>query len=94
MVQLQPFHFLSTNGDSKGAIEYSTHQNLDEAIIQNVPENTYKLMNAEICNSTSDDLRCYNPWVQDCVSVGEYVRKNADEVNNDYTLRQMNSRSS
>jgi hypothetical protein len=34
----QPCHFLSTNGDSKGAIEYFTHQNLDEAIIQNVPE--------------------------------------------------------
>ena len=63
----QPCHFLSTNGDSKGAI--------DEAIIQNVPENIYKLMNAEIYKSISDELRCYNPWVQDCVSVGEYVRK-------------------
>ena len=90
----QPCHFLSTNGDSKGAIEYFTHQNLDEAIIQNVPENIYKLMNAEIYKIISDELRCHNPWVQDCVSVGEYVRKNADKENNDYMLRQMNSRSS
>ena len=50
-------------------------------------------MNAKIYKCISDELRCYNPWVQDCVSVGEYVRKNADKENNDYMLRQMNSRS-
>jgi hypothetical protein len=49
-------------------------------------------MNAEIYKIISDELWCYNPWIQDCVSIDEYVWKNADKENNDYMLRQMNSR--
>ena len=73
-------------------MEYFTHQNLDEALIKNVPDHIYSLMDPDIYKIISDELICYNPWVKDCVSAGDYVHSNGENEDNEYMLTQMNSR--
>jgi len=95
----QTIHFLPKNSNCKNAIEFFTHQNSNIAEILNVPSKIKDLMDTDIFNIISDELKEHNLFAKDCVNVGNFLRDSSindhnNEGVNDYTLKEMNSKSS